>query len=57
MVQVKLYLIYRWIETEKLAMAIALSGLLVEAVQLLWVAKAQEAVHTAVRLERPQVEV
>ncbi len=49
----RLHLINRWVEAEELAVAVAISGLLVESIQLLRTAEAQEALHTTVWLQGP----
>lgn len=49
----RLHLINRWEEGEELAVAATISGLVVETIQLLRAAEAQEALHTPVRLQGP----
>lgn len=51
------YLIGGRVEGKELGVAAALPSLLIEAVQVLGVAEAQQALHAGVRRQRPQVEV
>ncbi len=48
-----MHLINRWVEGEELAVAVIISGLVVETIQLLRAAEAQEALHAPVRLQGP----